>query len=223
MGDLENKMLMVLGVLLLCLLLSICFAPEKKADNNAFGFKCNKGTLGPGKGYCERVNEAPNSENGVYSNAIACIQDCGGVQPQPQPQPQYNAFGFKCVKGTLGSDKGYCERVNEAPNEENGVYSNALDCMRACGDPVKNYICAGPSGCLPIDMKANGKNIFSSVEECMYKCKKPVQNSYMHSMNNQECVNVELPPNVDVERGVFMSKEECMYKKNNLEDYLDSL
>ena len=39
----------------------------------------------------------------------------------------------------------------------------------------KNYICAGPAGCLPIDMKANGTNIFSSKEECMYKCKKPVK------------------------------------------------
>jgi len=209
MGDLENNILMILGFLLLCLLLSVYFASDNKSDNNSFGFKCNKGSLGPGKGYCERVNQAPNTENGLYLNARDCIQKCSNVLPQPSVP-----FGFKCNnKGSLGPGKGYCELVNEVPNKQNGVYSNAIECLRACGDPVKNFMCTGPAGCIPTDMKENGKNVFSTLEECMYKCKNPDEpNPNFMCTGPLGCIPTDMKENG---KNVFSTLEECMYKCKN--------
>ena len=97
-------------------------------------------------------------------------------------------------------------------------------------------MCTGPSGCIPTDMKENGINVFSTLEECMYKCKKPDEPNdkpkYMCT-GFAGCIPTE-------ENGinVFSTLEECNYKCKNrnhmememirkgereLKDYLDSL
>jgi hypothetical protein len=74
-------------------------------------------------------------------------------------------------------------------------------------------MCTGPLGCIPTDMKENGKNVFSTLEECNYKCKKQ---NYINGPNG--CIPTDMK-----EDGIniFSSYEECIEKE--LKDYLDSL
>ena len=97
----------------------------------------------------------------------------------------YPLFGYKCMKNTLGpNDMGYCLKVDEAPSEENDVYSNALDCLTNCSNTVPKddlpfgYKCMkntlGPSGmgyCLKVDESPNKENdIYSNSKDCLMNC-----------------------------------------------------
>jgi len=106
MARLENVMLIVLGVLIVCLIASVSLFQPNENSVGAFGYKCMKGTLGPNSGYCLKVDEAPNKATGVYSNAVACIEEC---TRKNNPSGQ---FGYKCMKGALGPDMGYCLKVD---------------------------------------------------------------------------------------------------------------
>ena len=68
---------------------------------------------------CVRVNEAPNSKNGVYSNLLACEDALHGLDPKPV----MGSFGYQFT----GKD---CSRVSEAPNAKNGVYADMMDCYK---------------------------------------------------------------------------------------------
>ena len=101
-------------------------------DMGAFGYKCMKNALGENKNACVRVNEAPNKEKGVFSNAEECQYACSNVQPVHPVQPDLGAFGYKCMKNALGENKNVCIRVNEAPNKKNGVFSDVEECLYSC-------------------------------------------------------------------------------------------
>jgi len=76
MAQLENVMIIVLGVLIVCLIASVLLFQPNGNSAGAFGYKCMKGALGPNAGYCLKVEEAPNKDTGVYSNAVECIDQC---------------------------------------------------------------------------------------------------------------------------------------------------
>ena len=64
--DLTNGMLIFIGVLCVCLFVSM-WLHKKQNVGGQHGWKCMAGALGPNKGFCMKVNEAPNKENNIYS------------------------------------------------------------------------------------------------------------------------------------------------------------
>ena len=108
MGDMENYFLVFIGILVVCLIVSVLLF--KKNIGGQFGFKKINGQ-------CLKVNEAPHGISGkegtVYSNAIACQQNF--------------TTPFKCV--TLNTNKNECIRSN---NREEGIYETLAYCQAAC-------------------------------------------------------------------------------------------
>ena len=85
--DLSVYFMVFIGFLLICLLVSLYFAPPK----NAFGFKCvEKETLNGKQKMCVKVNEVPHGKTGedgtVYSNMVACRSIC-------------NPMSYSCSQG----------------------------------------------------------------------------------------------------------------------------
>ena len=178
MGELENNFLLLIGILAVCYVLSIVLYKKKKVHfGGAFGYKCMNNSLGPNQGYCLKVNEAPNKDNGVYSDAISCLDACSKQQPQPEPN-MGGAFGFKCFNDDQGNRQ--CLKVNEAPNKENNVFSNAEECAYNCkmnkNVGKKGWACTEMGGCVPVDIAPNKLfGIFESAEECAYNCNPTIE------------------------------------------------
>ena len=234
MGELENNFLLLIGILAVCYVLSIVLYKKKKVHfGGAFGYKCMNNSLGPNQGYCLKVNEAPNKDNGVYSDAISCLDACS----KQQPQPQNNSFGYKCMNNILGPNQGYCLKVNEVPNKDNDVYSDAISCLDACSkqqpQPEPNmggafgFKCfnddQGNRQCLKVNEAPNKENnVFSNAEECAYNCKmnKNVGKKGWACTEMGGCVPVDIAPNKLF--GIFESAEECAYNCNpTIEKYQD--
>ena len=171
MAQLENAMLIILGVLIVCLIASVSLFQPNGNSVGAFGYKCMKGALGPNSGYCLKVDEAPNKATGVYSNAVACIEECSR---KSHPSGQ---FGYKCMKGSLGPDTGYCLKVDEAPNKATGVYSNADACIEECTRKtglIHNYernVNSGVCECRETMKSVDEKNgVFNTKTACNATC-----------------------------------------------------
>ena len=217
MAQLENAMLILLGVLIVCLIASVLLFQPNENSVGAFGYKCMKGTLGPNSGYCLKVDEAPNKATGVYSNAVACIDEC---TRKNQPSGQ---FGYKCMKGSIGPDMGFCLKVDEAPNKANGVYSNADACIDECSQPSGQfgYKCMkgalGPDMgyCLKVDEAPNKANgVYSNAEACISDCSRKnhptgLNHNYERNVNSGVCECRETMKSVDEKNGVFNTKAAC--------------
>lgn len=122
MGDMENYFLIFIGILVICLIVSVLLF--KKNIGGQFGFKYINGQ-------CKKVDEAPRGIAGqdstVYSNMLACQQNTGGRRP-------LDIHSYKCV--TLNGDKRECVRVPGTPFPHEGIYGTQLECNVAC-NPVK--------------------------------------------------------------------------------------
>jgi hypothetical protein len=108
MGDMENYFLVFIGILVICLIVSVLlFKPN---IGGQFGFKKINGR-------CLKVNEAPRGVAGqdgtVYSNAFACQQTFSAP--------------FECVG--LNGNKREC--VKSSARQE-GVYETQAYCQAAC-------------------------------------------------------------------------------------------
>ena len=117
-----------------------------------------------------KVDEAPNAEKDIYSNAKECVEECSKHNPPSLP------FGYKCMKNSLGPNLGYCMKVDEAPNAEKDIYSNAESCVDECSKKG-GYKCfhddKGNHQCIKIsDMPDELMGIFSTQEECVNSCNK---------------------------------------------------
>ena len=108
MGDMENYFLVFIGILVVCLIVSVLLF--KKNIGGQFGFKNINGR-------CMKVNEAPHGIAGqdgtVYSNALACQQNF--LTP------------FKCV--SLDGNKRECVKSSA---REAGIYETLAYCQAAC-------------------------------------------------------------------------------------------
>jgi hypothetical protein len=118
MGDMENYFLVFIGILVICLIVSVLlFKPN---IGGQFGFKYIDGK-------CKKVDEAPHGiagqNNTVYSNAVACQQNTGGNRPS-------DIMSYKCV--SLNKDKRECVKVAGTPFPQEGIYGTQVECMTAC-------------------------------------------------------------------------------------------
>ena len=115
MGDMENYFLVFIGILVICLIVSILL---QKNIGGQFGFKYIDGQ-------CKKVDEAPRGiagQNGtVYSNALACLQNTGGRQPVP-------VTSYKCVQDKNPT----CVPVPGKAFPQEGIYATKVDCAAAC-------------------------------------------------------------------------------------------
>ena len=124
MGQLENAMLILLGVLIVCLIASVLLFQPNDNSVGQFGYKCMKGTLGPNGGYCLKVDEAPNKETGVYTNAVACIDAC---------TRQYHPTGLNHnYERHVNSGVCECHETMKNVDEKNGVYKTKAACNASC-------------------------------------------------------------------------------------------
>jgi hypothetical protein len=86
-----------------------------------------------------------------------------------------NSFAFACSPG-LG-----CHKVNEAPNNANGTYSNMLDCNSNCKYPTPPnpmgtfaFACSPGVGCYKVNEAPNNANgTYSNMLDCNTNCLKP--------------------------------------------------
>ena len=118
MAQLENIMLIVLGVLIICLIASVLLFHPSGNSVGQFGYKCMKGTLGPNMGYCLKVDEAPNKATGVYSNAVACIEECS--------RQNHN------YERHVNSGVCECRETMKNVDEKNGDFKNKAACNSTC-------------------------------------------------------------------------------------------
>jgi hypothetical protein len=152
--------------------------PKPVDPSRPFGFKIDRVK---DQFVCVRVNETPNAKNGVYSNLLACDDALHGLDPNPvgpKPVDPSRPFGFKIDRV---KDQSVCIRVNEAPNEKNGVYSNLL----ACEDALHG-----------LDPKPVGP--------------KPVTGSFGYQFTGKDCSRVSEAPNA--KNGVYADMMDC-YKE----------
>jgi hypothetical protein len=135
MGQLENNMLLLLGFLMICLIACVLlFHPGNIGGQ--FGFKCNE------YGGCDKVNEAPNKDTGVYSNIEACRANCSF--PNPPIPPRMRPTSYMC-------------------NTSNGE-------------------------CTPMYRQLpDGKKYFATMEECRYKCGQNLNSSRANYCNTIAC------------------------------------
>jgi hypothetical protein len=200
----EHNFLMFIGVLLICLVISMMMFKKPKKIGGQHGFKCvGMGMQGNMKKKCVLVNEAPNKENGVYSNYAACVDNCENIHP-----PGY-LKSYKCMIQADGSH--ICVPTTEDPNPMNGFFSTQEECVRACAGPVPGfnatYECT-PMGCVQSGKPVDNVNVFDNAVNCAVAC------SGKGFIQNYKCVDgqceksIEMVNNVDV----FNSAEECVYK-----------
>lgn len=208
----EHNFLMFIGVLLICLVISMMmFKKPKKVEpkniGGQHGFKCvGMGLQGNMKKKCVLVNEAPNKEKGVYSNYAECADNC--VYHPPAVLKSY-----KCM--IQGDGSHICVPTTEDPNPMNGFFSTQEECVRACADPVPgfnaNYECT-PMGCIQSGKPADNVNVFDNEVDCVVACNgKGFRQNYKCVGGQCEKSN-EMVNNVDV----FNSAEECVYKCANI-------
>jgi hypothetical protein len=115
---------------------------------------------------CVLVSEYPNTDKGVYSNEKACMD-----------AHKKNPFGFKCMKGSLGPNVGYCERVDEAPHGKAGdldtIYADAEECLLNCGIKNSSYACVGLNNkkeCVHTYHDVVSDKFYKTVTECNTAC-----------------------------------------------------
>lgn len=134
MSDVEKYLLVFVGILVVCLIVSLLM--YKPNIGGQFGFQVQNGT-------CVKVNEAPHGKTGdkdtVYSNELACMQTLvpnplgpdgkrrplgpGGLPPAPPPMPytyvqlSRNMPG-QCVQDPAGKYKTLddCKNANPSAN-----------------------------------------------------------------------------------------------------------
>ena len=160
MCDLEKSFVMFIGVLVVCLIVSIFVYNPKKSSHKPtyggpFGYKMVDG-------HCILVHEVPNKKTGVYSDVHSCMESVG------------NPFGYNCMKNTLGPNVGYCSPVKEVPHGKEGedgtVYSNADECLKYCGMKDLSYLCYNKE-CVgtyhPVDVK---NKFYESMTTCNTAC-----------------------------------------------------
>lgn len=121
MEDMEIYFLVFIGILAICLIISVLLF--KKNIGGQFGFKCVP-TNNPGVTTCVKVNQAPSVANNIFSNALACQQSCG-----------YPTNGL-LKSFTCDKSKNVCNRTTNEVDVKNGFYPNAVDCNLKC-NPVK--------------------------------------------------------------------------------------
>lgn len=103
-----------------------------KGEEKKSGFVC------AGPAGCLPVALAPNPEKHIFATAEECAYACHKnpeptPEPAPEPEPKpTGVFGYKCMKDVMGPNTRMCIRVSEAPNKEQGIYSDAVDCIAAC-------------------------------------------------------------------------------------------
>lgn len=124
MGSLENVMLILISILLLCLVVSIISFPVKKQKK--VGFKCNSGALGPNKGYCEQINEYPSDDNNLFFSREECFYKCAGVDADKKESVK----NYKCVMDT--DSKTSCMETNDPEDKAHGIYSSSEECSYKC-------------------------------------------------------------------------------------------
>lgn len=124
MAQLENIMLIVLGILIICLIASVLLFHPTGNSVGEFGYKCMKGTLGPNSGYCLKVDEAPNKATGVYSNAVACIDAC---TRQNHPTGVNHNYERHVNSGVCE-----CRETMKNVDEKNGVFNTKEACNATC-------------------------------------------------------------------------------------------
>lgn len=125
MSDMEKYFLVFIGILVVCLIVSLLM--YKPNIGGQFGFQVQNG-------HCVKVKEAPHGETGakdtVYSNELACMQTLvpkplgpGGLPPKPAPmsysyvQLSRNMPG-QCVQDPAGKYKTLddCKNANPSAN-----------------------------------------------------------------------------------------------------------
>jgi len=124
MAQLENIMLIVLGILIVCLIASVLLFHPNGNSVGQFGYKCMKGTLGPNGGYCLKVDEAPNKATGVYTNAVECIDVCSR---QNHPTGLHANYERHVNSGVCE-----CRETMKNVDEKNGVFNNKAACNATC-------------------------------------------------------------------------------------------
>ena len=200
----EHNFLMFIGVLLICLVISMMMFKKPKNIGGQHGFKCvGMGLQGNMKKKCVLVNEAPNKENGVYSNYVACADNCPAVI-----KPVLKSY--KCM--IQGDGSHVCVPTTEDPNPMNGFFSTQEECVSAC-EPGFNisYECT-PMGCVQSGKPVDNVNVFDNEIDCVVACSgKGFRQNYKCVGGQCEKSN-EMVNNVDV----FNSAEECVYKCVNI-------
>lgn len=212
MGDLEKNFLVFIGILLLCLVVSMMvYKKPSKSSKNAFGFKC----VGSGaKKMCIKVNEVPNKENGVFSNYKDCVDNCEShPTPVPVPVPVPGILkSWKCFHDGVGIHT--CTPTVNDVDPMNGFFATADECKLACGGISPNYQCT-PNGCMvTYSLPVNNINVFATPEQCTLACHKGDFMDEMHykcSETGLGCVGTYEMVGGDV----YHSKEECVYKCPN--------
>ena len=214
------KPVVVISIILFILLcISLCMTNLNDADadvnpsipNKPFGYKI---VSTKNKKMCVPVKEAPNKQNGVYSNELAC----NDALDKP--------FGYK-IEGKM------CVLTKEAPSKQNGVYSNELACNNALVPksmynsvigpvPVpthlKNYKIVGKT-CVPVDEAPNAKNgVYSDYLDCQHVLDhhdpvpvpdKPFGYKIVNANNKKMCVLVNEAPNAKT--GVYSDYLDCQH------------
>jgi hypothetical protein len=125
MGDMENYFLVFIGILVVCLIVSVLLF--KKNIGGQFGFKYMDGQ-------CKKVDEAPRGIAGqdgtVYSNMLACQQNTGGRHP-------LDIMSYKCEQMQNGGIvQRKCVPVPGTPFPQEGIYGTQVECNVAC-NPAK--------------------------------------------------------------------------------------